>query len=57
MDPYQTAPMEQSDLGLHCLTKRPLKHFSRRQKVLPTSLLTCNTDRLTFECEININLQ
>ena len=39
MDPDQTAPVgvgavlqEQSDLGLHCLTKRLLKHFSSRQK-------------------------
>ena len=29
MDPDQTAP---NDLGLHCLLKRLLKHFSRRQK-------------------------
>ena len=28
MDPGQ----EQSDLGLHCLLERLLKHFSRRQK-------------------------
>ena len=30
----QTAPVlqEQPDLGLHCLTKRFLKHISRRQK-------------------------
>ena len=28
VDPEQ----EQSDLGLHCLTKRLLKHFNRRQK-------------------------
>ena len=31
MDPDQTA-QEQSDLGLHCLLDRRLKHFSRRQK-------------------------
>ena len=31
MDPEQTAP-EQSDLGPHCLPKRLLKHFSRREK-------------------------
>ena len=30
MDPDQTAPM--SDLGLHCLLERPLKHLRRRQK-------------------------
>ena len=30
MNPYETTPV--SDLGLHCLTKRLLKHFSRRQK-------------------------
>ena len=28
MDSDQTAP----DLGLHCLTKRPLKHFSKRKQ-------------------------
>ena len=28
MDPEQTAP----DLGSHCLPKRLLKHFSRREK-------------------------
>ena len=37
MDPEQTAPIyEQSDLGPqwtpHCLPKRLLKHFSRREK-------------------------
>ena len=32
MDPEQTAPMEQSDLGPHCLPWRLLKHFSRREK-------------------------
>ena len=29
MDPEQT---EQSDLGLHCLLLRLLKHFRRREK-------------------------
>ena len=29
MDPYQTG---QSDMGLHCLSKRLLKQFIRRQK-------------------------
>ena len=32
MDPDQTAPIganEQSDLSLHCLLERLLKHFSR----------------------------
>ena len=32
MDPEQTAPMEQSVLGPHCLLKRLLKHFNRREK-------------------------
>ena len=33
MDQDQTAPtQEQSDLVPHCLTKRLLNHFSRRQK-------------------------
>ena len=33
MDPDQTAPIgEQSDLNLHCLFERLLKHFNRRQK-------------------------
>ena len=32
MDPDQTASKQQSDLGLHCLTERVLKHFSRQQK-------------------------
>ena len=29
MDQDQSAPSEQSDLGLHCLSKKLLKHFSR----------------------------
>ena len=32
LNPDQTVPKEQSDLGLHCLTKRLLKHLGRRQK-------------------------
>ena len=32
MDPEQTAPIGQSDLGPHCLPLRLLKHFSRREK-------------------------
>ena len=32
MDLDQTAPIEKSDLSLHCLFERLLKHFSRRQK-------------------------
>ena len=32
MIPGQTALQEQSDLGSHCLTKRLLKYFNRRQK-------------------------
>ena len=32
VDPDQTAPIGQSDLSLHCLTKRLLKHFRIRQK-------------------------
>ena len=32
VDPDQTAPTEQSDLGRHFLSKRLLKHFSRRKK-------------------------
>ena len=32
VDPEQTAPKEQSDLGPHCLPKRLFKHFSRREK-------------------------
>ena len=32
MDPDQTAPIkEQSDLGLHCLSRWLPQHFSRRQ--------------------------
>ena len=31
VDPEQTAPKEQSDLGPHCLPKRLFKHFSRRE--------------------------
>ena len=31
-DPDQTALIEQSDLGLQCLSKRLLKDFSNRQK-------------------------
>ena len=32
MDPEQTAPMGQSDLGPHCLPWGLLKHFSRQEK-------------------------
>ena len=32
MDPDQTAPIEQSDLGPHCLSLPLLKHFRRREK-------------------------
>ena len=31
MESEQTAP---TGLGLHCLTKRLLKHFSRQQKLI-----------------------
>ena len=61
VDPYQTAPMEQSDLGLYCLTKR-LLNISADDLLSSAEgsayvILTCNTDRLTLECEINISLQ
>ena len=32
MDPEQTAPMEQSDLGPYCLPYRLFKHFNRLEK-------------------------
>ena len=32
MDPEQTAPIKQSDLGPHCLPMRLVKHFSRQEK-------------------------
>ena len=32
MDPYHAAAKELSAMGVHCLSKRLLKYFSRRQK-------------------------
>ena len=46
MDPGQTAPQEQSDLNLHCLLERLLKHFSRRQK--QTNFVVIGALRLLF---------
>ena len=42
----QNRLQEQSDLGLHCLPKRPLKHFSRREK--QTTFVAIDKLRVNF---------
>ena len=64
VDPEQTAPIEQSDLGSHCLPQRLLKHFSRREK--QTTFVVIGAFRVKpgdFDCDIkyavllNLNYQ
>ena len=38
VDEIRLPPQEQSDLVPHCLSKRLLKHFSRRQKTVDSQL-------------------
>ena len=39
VDPYPTAPEEQSDSGLHCLLRRNARVFSVKNGNLP--IITC----------------
>ena len=49
VDPDQTAP-----IGIHCLTKKLLKHFSRQQK--QTSLVVIGALRVKFKTIIKVQV-